>query len=399
MKKTIRDFDLKDKKVIIRVDFNVPIKDSNIEDDNRIKQSLETINYAIEHKAKVILLSHLGRIKEESDKIKNTLEPVALRLSELLDKEIIFVEETRGQILEEEINNLKSGEVLLVENTRFEDLNGKLESSNDLELGKYWASLGDIFINDAFGTCHRSHASNVGIASNLPSGIGFLVEKEIKALEGAIKNPKRPLTVILGGSKVKDKIGVIENLVQIADYILIGGGMAYTFLTASDINVGKSIKDLENIEFCKKMLEQYKDKIILPIDTVNAKEIKENVSTTECFIKDMKDDDIGLDIGHSTVKLFKEYITDSKTIIWNGTLGYSEIEEFSKGTKEICETLKNLDAIKIIGGGDTAGAIINFGYKDYMTHISTGGGASLEFLEGKCLPGIKVINDYEKENI
>lgn len=391
--KTIRDFDLKDKKVIIRVDFNVPIKDSIIEDDNRIKQSLETINYAIENGAKVILLSHLGRIKEESDKEKNTLEPVALRLSELLDKEIIFVEETRGEILEEEINNLKNGEVLLVENTRFEDLNGKLESSNDLELGKYWASLGDIFINDAFGTCHRAHASNVGIASNLPSGIGFLVEKEIKELEGAIKNPKRPLTVILGGAKVKDKIGVIENLVEIADYILIGGGMAYTFLAACDINIGKSLKDEENIEFCKKMLEKYPDKIILPIDTVNAKEIKENVETTECFIKDMKDDDIGLDIGHSTVKLFKEYLIDSKTIIWNGTLGYSEIEEFSNGTKEICEVLKNMDAIKIIGGGDTASAIINFGYKDYMTHISTGGGASLEFLEGKSLPGIEIISE------
>ena len=391
--KTIRDFNLKDKKVIIRVDFNVPIKDSIIEDDNRIKQSLETINYAIEKGAKVILLSHLGRIKEESDKEKNTLEPVALRLSELLDKEIIFVEETRGEILEEEINNLKSGEVLLVENTRFEDLNGKLESSNDLELGKYWASLGDIFINDAFGTCHRAHASNVGIASNLPSGIGFLVEKEVKELESAIKNPKRPLTVILGGAKVKDKIGVIENLVEIADYILIGGGMAYTFLAACDINIGKSLKDEENIEFCKTMLEKYPDKIILPIDTVNAKEIKENVETTECFIKDMKDDDIGLDIGHSTVKLFKEYLIDSKTIIWNGTLGYSEIEEFSTGTKEICEILKNIDAIKIIGGGDTASAIINFGYKNYMTHISTGGGASLEFLEGKQLPGIEIISE------
>lgn len=392
MKKTIRDFDLKDKKVIIRVDFNVPIKDSIILDDNRIKQSLETINYCLEKKAKVILMSHLGRIKEEKDKEKNTLEPVALRLSELIDKEIIFVEETRGKILEEEINNLKSGEVLLIENTRFEDLNGKLESSNDKELGKYWASLGDIFINDAFGTCHRAHASNVGIASNLPSGIGFLVEKEINALESAVKNPKRPLTVILGGAKVKDKIGVIENLVKIADYILIGGGMAYTFLASTGIDVGKSLKDEENIDFCKKMLEKYSDKIILPIDTVNAKEIKET-NTRECFIKDMKEDEIGLDIGHSTVKLFKEYLIDSKTIIWNGTLGYSEIDAFSNGTKEICEILKDIDATKIIGGGDTASAIINFGYKDYMTHISTGGGASLEFLEGKNLPGIEIISE------
>ena len=392
MKKTVKDFDLKDKKVIIRVDFNVPIKDSVILDDNRIKQSLETINYCIEKQAKVILMSHLGRIKEEKDKEKNTLEPVALRLSELLDKEVIFVTETRGKILEDEINNLKSGEVLLMENTRFEDLNGNLESKNDKELGKYWASLGDIFINDAFGTCHRKHASNVGIATNIPSGIGFLVEKEVKILGNAIKNPKRPLTVILGGAKVNDKIGVIENLVKIADYILIGGGMSYTFLASMGIDVGKSIKDEESMEFAKNILEKYKDKIILPIDSVNSLEIKEG-NKRECFIKDIKSDEIGLDIGHSTIKLFKEYLTDSKTIIWNGTLGYSELETFSNGTKEICEILKNIDAVKIIGGGDTASAVINFGYKDYMTHISTGGGASLEFLEGKKLPGIEIISE------
>lgn len=392
MKKTVKDFDLKDKKVIIRVDFNVPIKDSVILDDNRIKQSLETINYCIEKQAKVILMSHLGRIKEEKDKEKNTLEPVALRLSELLDKEVIFVTETRGKILEDEINNLKSGEVLLMENTRFEDLNGSLESKNDKELGKYWASLGDIFINDAFGTCHRKHASNVGIATNIPSGIGFLVEKEVKILGNAIKKPKRPLTVILGGAKVNDKIGVIENLVKIADYILIGGGMSYTFLASMGIDVGKSIKDEESMEFAKTILEKYKDKIILPIDSVNSLEIKEG-NKRECFIKDIKSDEIGLDIGHSTIKLFKEYLTDSKTIIWNGTLGYSELETFSNGTKEICEILKNIDAVKIIGGGDTASAVINFGYKDYMTHISTGGGASLEFLEGKKLPGIEIISE------
>ena len=393
MKKTIRDYDLSCKKVIIRVDFNVPIKDGEITDDNRIKASLETINYAINNNAKVILMSHLGRIKTEEDKIKNTLEPVALRLSELLDKEIIFVDETRGKILEDAISELKPGEILLMENTRFEDLNNKAESSNSEELGKYWASLGDIYINDAFGTSHRSHASNVGIASNLPNGIGFLIEKEIKEIEQTIKNPQRPFTVILGGSKVKDKIGVIENLVNIADYILIGGAMAYTFLKASGIEIGSSLLDEESIDFCKNILKKYSDKIILPIDSVNALEISDEVTPRECFINEIKENEIGLDIGYNTVKLFKQYLQKSKTIIWNGPLGYFEIENFSNGTKKICEVLKDIDAKKIVGGGDTGAAIIEFGYKDSVSFISTGGGASLEMLEGKKLPGIEIIED------
>lgn len=393
MKKTIRDYDLSGKKVIIRVDFNVPIKDGEITDDNRIKASLETIKYAISNNAKVILMSHLGRIKTEEDKIKNTLEPVALRLSELLDKEIIFVDETRGKILEDAISELKPGEILLMENTRFEDLNNKAESSNSEELGKYWASLGDIYINDAFGTSHRSHASNVGIASNLPNGIGFLIEKEIKEIEQTIKNPQRPFTVILGGSKVKDKIGVIENLVNIADYILIGGAMAYTFLKASGIEIGSSLLDEESIDFCKNILKKYSDKIILPIDSVNALEISDEVTPRECFINEIKENEIGLDIGYNTVKLFKQYLQKSKTIIWNGPLGYFEIENFSNGTKKICEVLKDIDAKKIVGGGDTGAAIIEFGYKDSVSFISTGGGASLEMLEGKKLPGIEIIED------
>lgn len=393
MKKTIRDYDLSGKKVIIRVDFNVPIKDGEITDDNRIKASLETINYAINNNAKVILMSHLGRIKTEEEKIKNTLEPVALRLSELLDKEIIFVDETRGKILEDAISELKPGEILLMENTRFEDLNNKAESSNSEELGKYWASLGDIYINDAFGTSHRSHASNVGIASNLPNGIGFLIEKEIKEIEQTIKNPQRPFTVILGGSKVKDKIGVIENLVNIADYILIGGAMAYTFLKASGIEIGSSLLDEESIDFCKNILKKYSDKIILPIDSVNALEISDEVPPRECFINEIKENEIGLDIGYNTVKLFKQYLQKSKTIIWNGPLGYFEIEAFSNGTKKICEVLKDIDAKKIVGGGDTGAAIIEFGYKDSVSFISTGGGASLEMLEGKKLPGIEIIED------
>lgn len=387
--KTIRDFDLNNKKVIIRVDFNVPMKNGVITDDTRIKESLETINYAINNNAKVILLSHLGRIKEENDLEKNNLYPVAIRLSELLNKKVLFSNHTRGKILEDRINNMKNQEILLIQNTRYEDLDGKKESNNDKELGKYWSSLGDIYINDAFGTSHRVHASNVGIASNLPSGIGFLIEKELKEFEKVLINPDRPLTVILGGAKVKDKIPVIENLVKIADYILIGGGMSYTFLKASGINIGKSLLDEESIPFCQEMLEKYKDKIILPIDSVNAKKIEEKGRT--CFINEIKDDEIGLDIGYNTVKLFKTYLENSKTIVWNGPVGMFEQEEFNKGTIGICEILKNLEATKIIGGGDTASAIINLGYKEYMTHISTGGGASLELLEGKKLPGIEVI--------
>ena len=387
--KTIRDFELNNKKVIIRVDFNVPMKDGVITDDTRIKESLETINYAIDKGAKVILLSHLGRIKEESDLEKNNLYPVAVRLSELLNKKVLFSNHTKGKILEDRINNMNNGEVLLIQNTRYEDLVGKKESSNDQELGKYWASLGDIYINDAFGTSHRAHASNVGIASNLPSGIGFLIEKELNAFNKVLTNPDKPLTVILGGAKVKDKIGVIKNLVNVADYILIGGGMAYTFLKATGINIGKSLLDEESIDFCKEMLEKYKDKIILPIDSVNATDINESGRTS--FINEIKDNEMGLDIGYNTVKLFKTYLENSKTIIWNGPVGMFEQEEFNKGTIGICEILKNLDALKKIGGGYTSEAIINLGYKDYMTHISTGGGASLELLEGKKLPGIEVI--------
>ena len=388
--KTIRDFDLNNKKVIIRVDFNVPMKDGTITDDNRIKESLKTIEYAIKNNAKVILLSHLGRVKEESDLEKNNLYPVAKRLSELLNKEVQFVDKTRGLEVENIVNNLNPGEVVLLQNTRYEDLQNKKESNNDPELGKYWASLGDIYINDAFGTAHRAHASNVGIASNLPSGFGFLIEKELNEFS-KIENPNRPYTVILGGSKVSDKINLIENLVTKADYILIGGGMAYTFLKSQGINIGKSLLDEENIEFCKNMLEKYPDKIILPIDSVNSETV-DGIGRT-CFINEIKENEMGLDIGYNTLKLFKTYLENSKTIVWNGPVGMFEKEEFSKGTIGICEILKNIDAVKIVGGGDTASAVINLGYKDYMSHISTGGGASLELLEGKTLPGIKVIED------
>ncbi len=390
MKKTIRDYDLKGKKVIIRVDFNVPMKDSMITDDNRIKESLETIKYAVLHEAKVILLSHLGRIKTEEDKNGKSLRPVAVRLSELLEKPILFVYETRGKRVEEAVANMKNGDIVLLENTRFEDVDGKKESHSDAELGKYWAELGDIYINDAFGTSHREHASNVGVASRLPNGIGFLIEKELKYLEPAINDPEQPFTVILGGSKVNDKIGVIENLVHKADFILIGGGMAYTFLKAQGKEIGSSLCDDENLQFCKEILSSYCDKIILPVDSLCTK----SLDSKDGIIKtDFDSDDIGVDIGPKTVELFKKYLDISKTIIWNGPVGIFEEPAFSEGTKRICEILKQNHGITILGGGDTASAAINFGYKEFMTHISTGGGASLEMLEGKDLPGISIITE------
>ena len=394
MKKNIEDFDLNGKKVIIRVDFNVPIKDNKIVDDNRIKMSLKTINYAINNNAKVILMSHLGRVKTEEDKANNSLKIVGDRLSELLGKNVIFINATRGSELENAINNLSDGDVLLMENTRFEDVNGKLESSNDSELGKYWASLGDIFINDAFATCHRAHASNVGIASILPNGVGYLVKEEIDKFS-ILDNPERPYTLILGGSKVSDKIGVIENMAKRCDYILIGGGMAYTFLKSLGYNIGLSLLDEESIDFCKRMLDSYKDKIILPLDSVVSDEIEElsNIKDIDLF----DDNDKALDIGPKTIDEFKKVIDKSNTIVWNGPLGYYENERFAIGTKDILKYLAESNKTVILGGGDTAACAINYGYKDKFTHISTGGGASLELLEGKELPGVKIIN--EKENI
>ena len=393
MKKTIKNYRLKNKKVIIRVDFNVPIKNGIIEDDNRIKASLETIKYAADKGAKVILMSHLGRIKQEEDKIGKTLKPVSEALSKLLNQKVLFIPYTRGKELENAINKMNNGDILLMENTRFEDADNKKESNNDPELGKYWASLGDIFINDAFATSHRAHASNVGIASNLKSGIGFLIEKELEIFNPILKKPKRPFTVILGGAKVSDKIGVIKNLSKKADYILIGGGMAYTFLKSEGYEIGNSLIDYDSLDFCTKILKKYENKIILPIDTVNGLEIKESTSTSTCLINDIKEEEIGLDIGPKTIELFKNYIKKSKTIIWNGPVGYFEIEAFANGTKNLCEILKQSDAEVIIGGGDTGSAVNKFGYGDSYMHISTGGGASLELLEGRTLPGISIISD------
>ena len=392
MKKTIRDYDLKDKKVIIRCDFNVPIKDGQIIDDNRIIMSLDTINYAINHGAKVILMSHLGRIKEEEDKVKNSLRLVSIRLSELLNRNVLFVPYTRGKALEDAINSLNSGDVLLMENTRFEDVPGKKESGNDIELGKYWASLGDIFINDAFGTAHRSHASNVGIATYLQSGLGFLVENEVNNLS-ILNNPEHPFVVILGGSKVSDKIGVIENLVTKADKIIIGGGMAYTFLNAKGYDIGKSILDNENIEFCKNILEKYSDKIVLPIDNVVVKEFSNDVPNRTIKINEFLSDDIGMDIGMETVSLFSTVLENAKVIFWNGPLGVSKLSKYSVGTQKVLEKIVKLNAKTVLGGGDIVAAASKLGYKDKVTHASTGGGVTLEFMEGKELPGVVSIMD------
>ena len=394
-KKTIRDVELKNKKVLMRVDFNVPMKDGEITDDNRIVQALPTINYAIEKGAKVILLSHLGRIKEEADKASNTLAPVAKRLSELLNKEVSFVPETRGDKLEQVIANMKTGDVIMLENTRFEDLNNKAESKNNPELGKYWASLGDVFVNDAFGTAHRAHASNVGISENIETAVaGFLMEKEIKFIGEAVTNPERPFIAILGGAKVSDKISVIENLLTKADKILIAGAMAFTFYKALGYEVGISKVENDFVDFAKGLLEKADGKLILPVDMNATREFSENAESEFVDSDKLNTDQMGLDIGPKSIELFRKELEGAKTVVWNGPAGVFEFPKFSVGTNEICKALASLEgATTIIGGGDSAAAAIQLGFEDQITHISTGGGASLEYLEGKELPGISSINN------
>lgn len=393
MKKNATDFKVKNQRVIIRCDLNVPIKDGVILDDTRIKASVETIEFLLNGRAKVIVLSHLGRVKEESDKQSNSLRPVAKRLGELLYKEVKFIPYTRGVEVENAVNSMEPGDIIMLENTRFEDLNGNLESGNDPELAKYWASLGDIFINDAFGTLHRAHASNVGIASILPSGLGFLVKEEVEKISSALENPERPLVIMLGGAKVSDKIGVIENAVKIADKVLITGGMPYTFYKALGYNVGLSIVDNESIEFCKNILSAYSDKIVLPEDIVVASSMSEGASTRLTTKESIGNNDIGVDIGVATQNRFKSILMGARTIIWNGPMGVFEIAKFSLGTRKIVEILSDSRAKIVVGGGDTISALNKFGFKNAKAHISTGGGASLEMLEGKELPGLKVISD------
>lgn len=392
-KKTVEDLDLKDKKVLVRVDFNVPLKDGEITNDNRIVAALPTIKYITEKGGKAILFSHLGRVKTEEDKAGKSLKPVAKRLSELLDQPVTFVPETRGAELEAAIDKLEAGEVLVVENTRFEDIDGKKESKNDPELGKYWASLGDVFVNDAFGTAHRAHASNVGIASNLESAAGYLMEKEIKFIGNAVDEPKRPFVAILGGSKVSDKIGVIENLIEKADKILIGGGMTYTFYKAKGFEIGKSIVEEDKVELAKTLIEKAGDKLVLPVDSLCTAEFN-NDAPTEVHGENIPTDLMGLDIGPKSIELFANELQGAKTVVWNGPMGVFELSTFAKGTIGVCEAIANLeDATTVIGGGDSAAAAIQLGFAEKFTHISTGGGASLEYLEGKKLPGVESISD------
>jgi len=394
-KKTIKDVELKNKVVLIRVDFNVPMKNGVITDDNRIVQALPTIKYALEQDAKLVLFSHLGRIKTEEDKAKNSLAPVAKRLAELLDKEVKFIPETRGEALEKAIKEMKNQDIVMFENTRFEDLEGKKESKNDPELGKYWASLGDVFVNDAFGTAHRAHASNAGIAANKEDVVaGFLIEKEIRCLGGAVDNPVKPFVVILGGAKVSSKISVIENLITKADKILVCGGMAYTFYKALGYEIGTSLCEDDFVEYAKNMLEKANGKLVLPVDTVCAKEFNNDAPSQVYPSNAIPADVMGMDIGPKSLELFAKELEGAKTVVWNGPAGVFEFPNFAKGTNGICELLVNLEgATTIIGGGDSAAAAEQLGYSAKFTHVSTGGGASLEYLEGKALPGVEILNN------
>lgn len=391
-KKSIRDLALKGKRVLIRVDFNVPMQKGIITDANRIVQALPTINYAIEQGGKVILFSHLGRVETAEDKAKNSLAPVASKLQELLGKPVKFVAVTRGPELEAAISEMRNGDVVMFENTRFEDIEGKKESKNNADLGKYWAGLGDCFVNDAFGTAHRAHASNSGIAANIKDSVaGFLMEKEIKFIGEAVDNPTRPFVTILGGAKVSDKITVINNLLEKADKVIIGGAMAYTFYKAQGKNVGLSKCEDDFVEFAKQLLDKAAGKIVLPVDTVVTKEFSNDAPSRVADTADIHADEMGLDIGPKTLEKFAEIIKDAKTVVWNGPMGVFEFPNFAKGTIGVCDMLAGLNAITIIGGGDSAAAAISLGYEDKFTHISTGGGASLEYLEGKALPGVECL--------
>lgn len=389
MKKNIKDYNYLGKKVIVRCDLNVPIEDGKITDDTRIKASLETIKYLIDNSAKVIILSHLGKVKSEEDKQKNTLYPVYLRLKELLPTtNIYFSKETRGKELEALVNKLENKDILLIENTRYEDYPDKLESTCDEALSTYWASLGDIFINDAYGTSHRAHASNVGVASHLPNAVGFLVEKEITALDNIMNENTHPFIVIMGGKKISDKTLVIDNLIKKCDKILLGGGMCFTFLKAEGLNVGASLVDDENIPYCQKILKTYQDKIVLPIDiTLKDHQIKD--------INSLSGEDTGYDIGPKTIELYQSILKDAKRVIVNGPMGVFEDPFFATGTKSLYETLKNNNIKTLIGGGDSAASVNLLGFSNCFYHISTGGGATLEYLSGSSLPGITVIEDKE----
>ncbi len=402
-KRTIRDLDVKGKKVIVRVDFNVPHKGDVITDDNRIVAALPTIKYLLENGAKVILLSHLGKVDHKdpekcaADKAKNDMAPVAKKLQEYLpDSKVTFVNATRGEELEKAVNELTEGNVVLMQNTRYE----KGESKNDPDLAAYWASLADIFVSDAFGSVHRAHASTVGIAQHLPSAVGFLIEKELKFLGDAVENPVRPFVAILGGAKVADKLKVINNLLEKCDTLIIGGGMAYTFLKAKGLEVGKSLVDLEQVDYCSEMMakaEKLGKKLLLPVDTVVAESFPDpidgEIATEVVEVNNIPADKEGLDIGPKTAELFGEEVKNANTVVWNGPMGVFENPTLAKGTNAVAKALSECKGTTIIGGGDSAAAIKQLGYADKVSHVSTGGGASLEFLEGNGLPGVDAINE------
>ena len=396
-KLTVKDVDLKGKKVLVRVDFNVPVKDGVITNDNRITAALPTIKYILEQGGRAILFSHLGRVKEEADKEGKSLAPVAADLAAKLGQDVKFIPGvTRGAELEAAVNALKDGEVLLVENTRFEDVDGKKESKNDPELGKYWASLGDgIFVNDAFGTAHRAHASNVGISANVEKAVaGFLLENEIAYIKEAVEAPERPFVAILGGSKVSDKIGVIENLLAKADKVLIGGGMTYTFYKAQGIEIGNSLVEEDKLDVAKALLEKANGKLILPVDSKEANAFADYTEVKDTEGEAVDPGFLGLDIGPKSIAEFDKALTGAKTVVWNGPMGVFENPDFQAGTIGVMDAIVKQPGVKsIIGGGDSAAAAINLGRADKFSWISTGGGASMELLEGKELPGLAALTD------
>ena len=396
-KLTVKDVDLKGKKVLVRVDFNVPVKDGVITNDNRITAALPTIKYILEQGGRAILFSHLGRVKEEADKEGKSLAPVAADLAAKLGQEVKFIPGvTRGAELEAAVNALEDGQVLLVENTRFEDVDGKKESKNDPELGKYWASLGDgIFVNDAFGTAHRAHASNVGISANVEKAVaGFLLENEIAYIQEAVEAPERPFVAILGGSKVSDKIGVIENLLEKADKVLIGGGMTYTFYKAQGIEIGNSLVEEDKLDVAKSLLEKSNGKLILPVDSKEANAFADYTEVKDTEGEAVDPGFLGLDIGPKSIAKFDEALTGAKTVVWNGPMGVFENPDFQAGTIGVMDAIVKQPGVKsIIGGGDSAAAAINLGRADKFSWISTGGGASMELLEGKVLPGLAALTE------
>ena len=396
-KLTVKDVDLKGKKVLVRVDFNVPVKDGVITNDNRITAALPTIKYILEQGGRAILFSHLGRVKEEADKEGKSLAPVAADLAAKLSQEVAFLPGvTRGAELEAAINALEDGQVLLVENTRYEDVDGKKESKNDPELGKYWASLGDgIFVNDAFGTAHRAHASNVGISANVEKAVaGFLLENEIAYIQEAVEAPERPFVAILGGSKVSDKIGVIENLLEKADKVLIGGGMTYTFYKAQGIEIGNSLVEEDKLDVAKALLEKSNGKLILPVDSKEANAFADYTEVKDTEGEAVDPGFLGLDIGPKSIAKFDEALTGAKTVVWNGPMGVFENPDFQAGTIGVMDAIVKQPGVKsIIGGGDSAAAAINLGRADKFSWISTGGGASMELLEGKVLPGLAALTE------